>query len=89
LENAIRKIDYETKTRFQETFDIVNNRFQELFPRIFGGGSAHLELTGDDLLNTGVMVMARPPGKRHSSIHLLSGGEKALTAVALVFAIFQ
>ena len=89
LENAIRKIDRETRTRFKETFDKVNTGFKELFPRLFGGGHAYLELTGDDLLDTGVTVMARPPGKRNSTIHLLSGGEKALTAVAMVFAIFQ
>ncbi len=88
LTAAINQIDKETKTRFRETFDEVNQRFSELFPRLFGGGSASLELTGDDLLDTGVTVMARPPGKRNSTIHLLSGGEKALTAVALVFAIF-
>jgi chromosome segregation protein len=89
LEAAIRKIDRETRTRFQETFDRINQGLQQLFPRVFGGGHAYLELTGDDLLDTGVTIMARPPGKRNSSIHLLSGGEKALTAVALVFAIFQ
>ncbi len=89
LETAIRKIDRETRTRFKETFDKVNSGIKELFPKLFGGGHAYLELTGDDLLDTGVAVMARPPGKRNSSIHLLSGGEKALTAVALVFAIFQ
>jgi chromosome segregation protein len=89
LENAIRKIDKETTTRFRETFDTVNNGLQELFPKVFGGGHAYLELTGDDLLSTGVSVMARPPGKRNSSISALSGGEKALTAIALVFAIFQ
>ena len=89
LENAIRKIDRETRTRFKETFDKVNNGLQELFPKLFGGGHAYLELTGEDLLDTGVAVMARPPGKRNSSIHLLSGGEKAMSAVALVFAIFQ
>ncbi|MEW8562392.1 MAG: chromosome segregation protein SMC, partial [Candidatus Thiodiazotropha sp.] len=89
LENAIRKIDRETRTRFKETFDKVNSGIKELFPRLFGGGHAYLELTGEDLLDTGVTVMARPPGKRNTSIHLLSGGEKALTAVALVFAIFQ
>jgi chromosome segregation protein len=89
LENAIRKIDKETRARFKETYDKVNTDFQKLFPRLFGGGESYLELTGDDLLDTGVTVMARPPGKRNSSIHLLSGGEKALTAVALVFAIFQ
>jgi len=89
LENAIRKIDRETRTRFKETFDKVNTGLQEKFPRLFGGGHAYLQLTGEDLLDTGVTVMARPPGKRNSSIQLLSGGEKALTAVALVFAIFE
>ncbi|MES9904715.1 MAG: chromosome segregation protein SMC [Sedimenticola sp.] len=89
LENAIRKIDRETRTRFKETFDAVNSGLQTKFPKLFGGGHAYLQLTGDDLLDTGVTVMARPPGKRNSSIHLLSGGEKALTAVALVFAIFE
>ena len=89
LEAAIRKIDRETRSRFKETFDRVNQGLQQLFPRVFGGGHAYLELTGDDLLETGVTIMARPPGKRNASIHLLSGGEKALTAVALVFAIFQ
>lgn len=88
LENAIRKIDRETRQRFKETFDRVNAGVQELFPRLFGGGHAYLELTGDDLLDTGVSIMARPPGKRVSNITLLSGGEKALTAVSLVFAIF-
>jgi chromosome segregation protein len=89
LENAIRKIDRETKERFQETFDKVNAGLQAMFPRLFGGGHAYLELTGEDILETGVTVMARPPGKRNSTIHLLSGGEKALTAVALVFSIFE
>jgi chromosome segregation protein len=89
LENAIAKIDKETRGLFKETFDRVNDGFKKLFPKVFGGGSAHLELTGDDLLNTGISVMARPPGKRNTSIHLLSGGEKALTAVSLVFAIFE
>ncbi len=89
LEGAIRKIDRETRSRFRETFNQVNAGFQNLFPRLFGGGHAYLELTGDDLLSAGVTVMARPPGKRNSTIHLLSGGEKALTAVALVFAIFD
>ena len=89
LENAIAKIDSETRTRFKETFDKVNNGVKELFPRLFGGGHAYLELTDENLLDTGVTVMARPPGKRNSTIHLLSGGEKALTAVALVFSIFQ
>jgi chromosome segregation protein len=89
LEGAIRKIDRETRTRFRETFERIDSGFKRLFPRLFGGGHAYLELTGDDLLSTGVTVMARPPGKRNSTIHLLSGGEKALTAVALVFAIFE
>ncbi len=89
LEEAISKIDKETKQKFKETFDIVNNYFKNLFPKIFGGGSAILELTSDDLLETGIIVMARPPGKRNSTIHLLSGGEKALTALALVFSLFQ
>ncbi|MBA8886301.1 chromosome segregation protein [Dokdonella fugitiva] len=89
LEGAIRKIDKETRARFKETFDRVNTGVQELFPRLFGGGHAYLELTGEDLLSTGVAIMARPPGKRVSSISLLSGGEKAMTAVALVFAIFR
>ncbi len=89
LENAIRKIDKETRSRFKETYELVNTRLQEMFPRLFGGGNAHLELTGDDLLTTGVAIFARPPGKRLSSIHLMSGGEKALTAVAMVFAIFE
>jgi chromosome segregation protein len=89
LENAIHKIDRETRTRFKETYDKVNSGLKELFPRLFGGGHAYLEMTGDELLDTGVTVMARPPGKRNSTIHLLSGGEKALTAVALVFAIFE
>ncbi|MGB5412985.1 MAG: chromosome segregation protein SMC [Woeseiaceae bacterium] len=89
LEGAIRKIDRETRSRFRETFNDVNAGFQRLFPQLFGGGHAYMELTGEDLLTTGVTVMARPPGKRNSTIHLLSGGEKALTAVALVFAIFE
>jgi len=89
LENAIRKIDKETRTRFQETFEQVNADFSELFPKVFGGGTASLELTGDDLLDTGVSIMARPPGKKNSTIHLLSGGEKAMTAIALVFSIFR
>lgn len=89
LENAIRKIDRETRTRFKETFDNINSGFQELFPRVFGGGHAYLEMTGEDLLDTGVSIMARPPGKRNSTIHLLSGGEKAMTAIALVFSIFR
>jgi chromosome segregation protein len=89
LENAIRKIDRETRTRFKETFDRLNANLKEMFPILFGGGHAYLEMTGDDLLETGVTIMARPPGKKNSNIHLLSGGEKALTAVALVFAIFK
>lgn len=89
LEDAIAKIDKETRTRFKETFDKVNERFQELFPKIFGGGRAYLELTGENLLDSGITVMACPPGKRNSTIHLLSGGEKAMTAIALVFSIFH
>lgn len=89
LESAIRKIDKETRNRFRDTFERVNDGLKELFPRVFGGGSAYLEMTGDDLLNTGISIMARPPGKKNSTIHLLSGGEKALTAIALVFSIFQ
>jgi chromosome segregation protein len=89
LQNAIQKIDRETRTRFKETFDLVNGHIQELFPKLFGGGHAYLEMTGEDLLNTGVTLMARPPGKKNSSIHLLSGGEKAMTAIAMVFSIFK
>ena len=89
LEGAIRKIDTETRSRFRETFNKVNSGFESLFPKLFGGGQAYMELIGNDLLTAGVTVMARPPGKRNSSINLLSGGEKALTAVALVFAIFE
>jgi chromosome segregation protein len=89
LEDAISKIDKETKERFRETYDKVNDGFKQLFPRLFGGGQAYLEMTSDDILETGITVMARPPGKRNSTIHLLSGGEKALTAVALVFSIFE
>ncbi len=89
LEEVMHKIDRETKQRFKETFDKLNIGFKEYFPKLFGGGSASLELTDDDLLSTGVTVMARPPGKRNSTIHLLSGGEKALTAVALMFSLFQ
>ncbi|MFW2404639.1 MAG: chromosome segregation protein SMC, partial [Gammaproteobacteria bacterium] len=89
LEGAIRKIDRETRTRFKETFDNVNAGIQRLFPKLFGGGHAYLNLDGDDLLSAGVTVMAQPPGKRNSTIHLLSGGEKALTAVSLVFSIFE
>ena len=89
LENAIKKIDKETRDRFKETFDHVNSRMGERFPKLFGGGEARLELTEGDLLNTGVVIMARPPGKRVTNLQLLSGGEKALTAVALIFSIFE
>jgi chromosome segregation protein len=89
LREAIEKIDRECRSRFKDTFDKINAGLQRMFPKLFGGGHASLELTERDLLETGVSVMARPPGKRNSSIHLLSGGEKALTAVALVFAIFE
>ena len=89
LQNAIRKIDRETRERFRNTFSQLNEGFTEFFPKLFGGGTAVLELTDDDLLTAGVVVMARPPGKRNSSIHLLSGGEKALAAVALLFALFR
>ena len=89
LDTAIEKMDKETQQRLRSTFDEVNAAFQVLFPRLFGGGRAMLELTCDNLLEAGVLVMAQPPGKRNSTIHLLSGGEKAMTAVALVFAIFQ
>jgi chromosome segregation protein len=89
LEDAIAKIDRETRTRFKETFERVNTGLQATFPKLFGGGHAYLELTGEELLDAGVAIMARPPGKRNASIHLLSGGEKALSAVALVFSIFQ
>ena len=89
LEQAMRRIDKETRTRFEETFERINAGMKEKFPRLFGGGHAYLELVGDDVLTAGVAVMARPPGKKISTIHLLSGGEKALTAVALVFSIFD
>ncbi|HMW73755.1 MAG TPA: AAA family ATPase, partial [Cellvibrionaceae bacterium] len=89
LENAIKQIDRESRQRFKHTFDGANEGLQTLFPQVFAGGSAYLELTGDDLLAAGVAIMARPPGKKNSTIHLLSGGEKALTALALVFALFR
>ncbi len=89
LETAIRKIDRETRARFQDTFDRVNAGLKDRFPRLFGGGHAYLELTGEDILSAGVSIMARPPGKRNVTINQLSGGEKALTAVALVFSIFE
>ena len=89
LTAAMKKIDKETRERFKATFNEVNGHLRALFPKVFGGGTAYLELTGEDFLDTGVSLMARPPGKRNSNVHMLSGGEKALTAVALIFAIFQ
>jgi len=89
LDQAISKIDKESRQRFKETFDKINTGLQEKFPKLFGGGHAYLELTEQDELESGVNIIARPPGKKNSSIHLLSGGEKALTAVALVFSIFE
>jgi len=89
LAEAMRRIDRETRTRFEDTFERINTGLREKFPRLFGGGHAYLELVGEDKLTAGVAVMARPPGKKNSTIHLLSGGEKALTAVALVFSIFD
>jgi chromosome segregation protein len=89
LENAIRQIDRESRQLLQATFDSVNENFSKLFPVLFGGGQARLVLTGEEILDCGVQVVAQPPGKRNTSIHLLSGGEKALTAISLVFALFQ
>ena len=89
LSAAIKKIDEETKTRFKNSFDAVNARIKEVFPKLFGGGFAELSLTENDTLNAGVVLMARPPGKKNTSISQLSGGEKALTALALVFSIFE
>jgi chromosome segregation protein len=89
LEDAIRRIDRETREQLQETYDTVNRHFGELFPQLFGGGEAKLILTGEEILDAGIQIMAQPPGKKNSTIHLLSGGEKALTAIALVFAMFQ
>ena len=89
LENAIRRIDRETRELLQTTYDTVNRNFGELFPILFGGGEAKLIMTGDEILDAGLQVMAQPPGKKNSTIHLLSGGEKALTAIALVFSMFQ
>ena len=89
LEEAIRKIDKETRGRLQATFDEANRHFNELFMTLFGGGQARLELLGEEILDTGMQVFAQPPGKKNSTIHLLSGGEKALTALALVFALFR
>ncbi len=89
LETAIRKIDRETRALFKDTFDKVNSEFGRLFPRVFGGGRAYLEMTGEDLLDTGVMIKAQPPGKKNGTIQQLSGGEKAMTAISLVFSIFN
>ena len=89
LEGAIAKIDLETRDLLGATFDQVNEHFGRMFPSLFGGGSAKLVMTGEEILDAGVQVMAQPPGKKNSTIHLLSGGEKALTAIAMVFAIFQ
>jgi chromosome segregation protein len=89
LESAIRQIDRESRELLQQTFDIVNANFAKLFPTLFGGGQARLVLTGEEILDSGVQVIAHPPGKRNTSIHQLSGGEKALTAISLVFALFQ
>jgi chromosome segregation protein len=89
LEDAIRKIDRETRDLLQNTFTEVNTHFGQLFPQLFGGGEAKLVMTGEEILDAGVQVMAQPPGKRNTTIHLLSGGEKALTATALVFALFK
>ena len=89
LEDAIRRIDRETRAQLQDTYDIVNARFGVLFPELFGGGEARLVLTGEEILDAGIQIMAQPPGKKNSTIHLLSGGEKALTAIALVFAFFH
>ncbi|QRM19615.1 chromosome segregation protein SMC [Dechloromonas sp. TW-R-39-2] len=89
LENAIRRIDRETRDLLKSTFDTVNGHFGQLFPELFGGGRAELVMTGDEILDSGVQVIAQPPGKKNSTIHLLSGGEKALTAIALVFSMFQ
>ena len=89
LEDAIRKIDMETRDLLSSTFEAVNGHFGKMFPELFGGGNARLVMTGEEILDAGVQVMAQPPGKKNQTIHLLSGGEKALTAIALVFAIFQ
>jgi chromosome segregation protein len=89
LENAIRRIDRETREMLRETFEQANRHFGQLFPTLFGGGEARLEMTGEEILDAGIEVRAQPPGKRTSTIHLLSGGEKALTAISLVFALFQ
>jgi chromosome segregation protein len=89
LENAIRRIDRETRAMLRQTFEEANRNFGALFPELFGGGEARLEMTGEEILDAGIEVRAQPPGKRTTTIHLLSGGEKALTAIALVFALFQ
>jgi chromosome segregation protein len=89
LEDAIRTIDAETRALLGGTFHTVNEHFGRMFPELFGGGQAKLVMTGEEILDSGVQVMAQPPGKKNQTIHLLSGGEKALTAIALVFAIFQ
>ena len=89
LEDAIKKIDVETRELLSSTFEVVNGHFGKMFPELFGGGNARLVMTGEEILDAGVQVMAQPPGKKNQTIHLLSGGEKALTAIALVFAIFQ
>ena len=89
LEDAIKKIDAETRDLLGGTFNTVNEHFGRMFPELFGGGNARLVMTGEEILDSGVQVMAQPPGKKNQTIHLLSGGEKALTAIALVFAIFQ
>ena len=89
MEDGIRRIDKDTRELLRETFESVNRQFGSLFPALFGGGDAKLIMTGEEILDAGVQVMAQPPGKRNSTIHLLSGGEKALTAIALVFAMFQ
>ncbi len=89
LETAIRQIDRESRELLQQTFDVGQRQLRKLFPALFGGGQARLVLTGEEILDSGVQVVAQPPGKRNTSIHLLSGGEKALTAISLVFALFQ
>ncbi|MDR3221205.1 MAG: chromosome segregation protein SMC, partial [Candidatus Accumulibacter sp.] len=89
LESAIRRIDRETRDKLRETYDAVNKSFGELFPILFGGGEARLIMTGEEILDAGLQVMAQPPGKKNSTIHLMSGGEKALTAIALVFSMFR
>jgi len=89
LQNAIRRIDRETRERLQSTFDLLNANLAHMFPSLFGGGEARLVMTGEEILDAGLQIIARPPGKKNSSIHLLSGGEKALAALALVFSLFQ